>query len=364
MTVANSTFRGRPVLVALVVALSTITFAQKLPTATRVWSVGPIVKPEPAREIEFGRKGARLSDRSTDSQTGSIFAATRSVLFSGNRIIVGARTGPTIPQVYKLFSLDSKTGEVRDSREFSNFGVRAIFATNDDHFIVSGSTILRLTPDLKDDGRLDIDANPHRYVQVENASPDGSTLGNATSPGFELIDTHTLKATEITAEGAVDTSLNDSGFVTDNMHWIGDYPRDFGFVTYVDAKGKHLLYHGKCGGRPQFLTNNLILEPGCKQPLILDTVGNLARTLPMHGKFSFGGVSQNGSRFALQVASFDAQHSLKQERFVIYSIKTWEPIAEVSPDEPAEEQSWSAFSPDGSLFVVGSPLKLTLYRLP
>ena len=29
-----------------------------------------------------------------------------------------------------------------------------------------------------------------------------------------------------------------------------------------------------------------------------------------------------------------------------------------------EAQSWTAFSPDGSLFVVGSPLKLTPYRLP
>jgi hypothetical protein len=28
------------------------------------------------------------------------------------------------------------------------------------------------------------------------------------------------------------------------------------------------------------------------------------------------------------------------------------------------KQSWTAFSPDGSMFVVGSPLKLTLFRLP
>jgi hypothetical protein len=45
-------------------------------------------------------------------------------------------------------------------------------------------------------------------------------------------------------------------------------------------------------------------------------------------------------------------------------METGEPITEVKPDEIAEEQSWTAFSPDGSLFVVGSPLKLTLYRLP
>lgn len=39
-------------------------------------------------------------------------------------------------------------------------------------------------------------------------------------------------------------------------------------------------------------------------------------------------------------------------------------LAVVFPDEQAEEQSWTAFSPDGDLFAVGSPLKLTLYRLP
>ena len=56
-------------------------------------------------------------------------------------------------------------------------------------------------------------------------------------------------------------------------------------------------------------------------------------------------------------------HSIKQERFIVYSAETWEPVAEVTPDEVAEEQSWTAFSPDGSMLVVGSPLKLTLYRL-
>jgi hypothetical protein len=52
------------------------------------------------------------------------------------------------------------------------------------------------------------------------------------------------------------------------------------------------------------------------------------------------------------------------ERFVIYSAKTWKLVTEVHPDELAEEQSWTALSPDGSMFVVGSPLKLTLYHLP
>ena len=152
--------------------------------------------------------------------------------------------------------------------------------------------------------------------------------------------------------------------MTDNIHWTRDYPKDLSFVTYVDAVGEHLLYHGECGGRPQFLSSDLILEPGCKNPLIIDTVGKIVRTLSVKGDFSFAGVSQNGKRLALQIASFSSSHTIKQERFVIYSLDTGEPLTEVKPEELAEEQSWTAFSPDGSMFVVGSPLKLTLYRLP
>ena len=79
-----------------------------------------------------------------------------------------------------------------------------------------------------------------------------STLGNATSPGFELVDSQTLKAAGLTIDPAVDTSVSSKGFVTDNVHWTGDYPKDIGFVTYTDATGQHLLYHGKCGGSRSF----------------------------------------------------------------------------------------------------------------
>jgi hypothetical protein len=113
-----------------------------------------------------------------------------------------------------------------------------------------------------------------------------------------------------------------------------------------------------------FLTDTLILEPGCKTgPIILDTNGQVIKTIGVNGNFSFAGVSQNGKRFALQLTGSRSDGSLKKERFVIYSVETWEPLAEVSPDQVAEGQSWTAFSPGGSMFVVGSPLKLVLYRL-
>ena len=267
-------------------------------------------------------------------------------------------------QVFQLLSLDTDTGEVKDTREIPAFASLALFATNDAHVIAAGRSVLRLTPDLKDDGSFDYHATGHRFGNVENVSPNGTTLGNAIRPGFELLDTRTFKATELTPSPAVDTSVSTKGFVTDNAHWIRDYPEDLSFVTYTDAGGQHLLYHGKCGGRPQFLTDDLVFEPGCKNPLILDTRGNMVRAIALKGAFSYAGVSQNGKRFALQIASYSGTHSLKHERFAIYAVDTWEPIVVVTPDELAEEQSWTAFSPDGSMFVVGSPLKLTLYRLP
>lgn len=262
--------------------------------------------------------------------------------------------GAAVPaDVYELLSLDTRTGEVKSDREVMAFGSLPVFATRDGHVVVAGRKLLRLTPDLKDDLSFDYRGN------VDNISPDGGTLGEMTSPGYKLIDTLTLKATELTSAPAVDTSVGDQGFVTDNIHWVGKFPKDLGFVTYVDATGEHLIYHGRCGGRPQFLTNDLVLEPGCKKPLIISTHGEVVRTLTVEGGFSFAGVAQNGNRFALQIT-----HTKKREQFTIYSVETGEPITGVASDMPAEGQSWTAFSPDGSLFVVGSPLKLTLYRLP
>jgi hypothetical protein len=356
----------------LLAAFSWHLAAQKLPEPTKLWTVGPLTKPVTVGGVSFGPGGAQFSGLHEDTQTQSIYAATRSMAFAGDRIVLASRTGArqiegaAVPaSVYRLLSLDAQTGEVKDTREILAFGSLGLFAANDAHLIVAGRSVMRLTPDLKDDGVFDYAANGHKSGSVENISPDGSTLGNATSPGFELIDTRTLKPTEITKSGAVGTSVNDRGFVTDNVKWVRDYPKDSGFVTYTDASDEHLLYHGDCAGRPQFLTNALILEPGCKSPPILDTHGNVVRTLAVKGYYSFAGVSQNGKRFALQFATFSSEtHSLKKESFVIYSVETGEPLTAVTPPEKADEQSWTAFSPDGTLFVVGSPMKLALYRLP
>jgi hypothetical protein len=239
-----------------------------------------------------------------------------------------------------------------------------VFATNDAHVIVSGRSVMRLTPDLKDAGSFDYHARGHKSGNVESISPDGSTLGNATSPGFELIDSHTLKATTLTEQPIVITGVSSKAVVSDSPWWIKDYPEAKSFVTLTDEKGQHLIFHGDCGGRPVFLNDNRVLTSACNIARILDTHGNVLKEISLHDPVSFAGVSQNGERFALQVVTYSSDHSIERERFVIYSVDRVESIAEAASAQLPEAQSWTAFSPDGTLFVVGSPLKLTLYRLP
>jgi WD40 repeat protein len=346
-------------------------FAQELPKPTRLWSVGPLTKSEPVMGITFGPGGATTTGPHVDTQTSSIFAATRSVVFAGDRIVIASKIGmrriggaQNPAEIYHLISLDTQTGQVKDTREIPAFGSLKVFAANDAHVIVAGHSVMRLTPDLKDAGSFDYDARGHKFGSVENISPDGSTLANATSPGLELIDADTLKAETFTDQPILPTSVSSKAVVSDSPWWIKDYPKEKSFVTLTDEKGQHLIFHGDCGGRPVFLRDDRVLTASCKIARILDIQGNILKTITLHDPVSFAGVSQNGKRFALQVASFSDTYSIKHERFVVYSVDTGEPVAEVMPEKPGEEQSWTALSPDGSMIVVGSPLKLTLYRLP
>ena len=350
----------------LLAAWTTLVFAEKVPQATRVWSVGPLTDSESVMGIAVGSGGATVSGPHPDSQTDSVFNATRSVVFAGDRIVLASRVGHKtveggrgMENVYQLLSLDAATGRVKNTREMTAMGSLWVFATDDNHVIVSGRKVLRLTPDLEEDGVFDYHATGHKRGRAHQISPDGSVLGNETSPGFEFVDARTLKVTPLTDKPAVVSSVGRKGYVTDNILWAGDSPKERAFITFIDAAGKHLLHKGECGERPQFLTDDLVLGQGCKDPFLVDIRGTLVRTLSVKGEATYAGVSQDGRRFALQL-----RRSARQERFVIYSIGTGQPVTEVEPEEPAEGQSWTAFSSDGTMFVVGSPLKLTLYRLP
>jgi hypothetical protein len=351
--------------------VATMVCGQTLPQSQRLWSIGPITIPDSGPApigITFGPGGARITGPEANPQTRSIFSATRSVVFAGDRIVLAVMGGmrriegaQNPASVYRVFSLDAKTGLVKDSKEYLAFGSLALFATDDAHVIVAARKLERLTPDLKTEGTFEY----AKFGRVQDVSPDGTTLGEETSPGFSLIDSHTLEAKVLTPAPAVSTSSSTKSFVTDNIHWIRDYPKDKSFITLIDASGEHLIFHGDCGGRPRFLRDDRVLTATCKIARILNTQGDVLKTITAKEPVSFAGVSKDGRRFALQLASFEGEaHSVKKERFVIYSVETGEPVTELLPDVLPEEQSWAAFSPDGTMFVAGSPLKLTLYRLP
>lgn len=207
------TIRSYPLCVILLLIVPVrFYFAQTIPPATRLWSAGPLTRLQPVAGIAFGSQGARLSGPHGDPRTASIFSATRSIAFAGDRIVLASLfrmqnvDGGKVPvQLYELLSLDVKNGEVKNSRTIPTFSPLVTFGAHDAHIIVAGCTLLRLTPDLEDDSSFDCQGS------VENISPDGTTLGNATRPGFELIDTKTLKATRLVPEAAMDTSFSSKG---------------------------------------------------------------------------------------------------------------------------------------------------------
>jgi len=77
----------------LLLASAAMGFAQKLPQPTRMWSVGPLTKSDPVMGIAFGTGGATITGPRVDTQTGSIFAATRSLVFAGDRIALASKVG-------------------------------------------------------------------------------------------------------------------------------------------------------------------------------------------------------------------------------------------------------------------------------
>jgi hypothetical protein len=96
---------------------------------------------EHRRDVPSGDRPIQL----VAGRTNPDIAATRSVVFAGDRIVLASRVGmhkvenAQVPvEVYQLLSLDRQTGKIRDSREFLAFNSLKVFATNDEHVVVSG----------------------------------------------------------------------------------------------------------------------------------------------------------------------------------------------------------------------------------
>jgi hypothetical protein len=329
-----------------------LVFAQKTPPEPRmVWSV----------VLQKGTWQAM--------NTGSEFAATREVAFAGDRVAVVFDAGSAPPQGkqpmshYRVLSLDKNTGAVRNQAEFiGHWGaLPVLLGTSSSQLILGARTLQWLSPNLETAGRV---FSPD-HGRIDMISPDRSTLAWETSPGTTLMDANSFKPVATLSQSAP-TSVSRQAVLTNNDSWPTRYPGDSAFITRTDAIGSTLIFHGACGGRPEFLTSDRILSVGCGWIRILDNDGRVvvARRDP-EGAYSFAGVSQNGARFALQASDARGDPpSLLYERFYIYDVNSAAPVASIPVSDLPERQSWTAFSPDGRFIAVGNPNRLNLYELP
>ena len=311
-----------------------------------------------------------LSQNPVYSDTSSDFAASRRVVIVSDRVVVLIDLGSTTYVAgrpkgnYRLLSLDLSSGAVLNQQDLSDFRAPDLYATDDDHVIIGEFSLRRLNPDLTPTVEQFTETGHGRTIQI---SPDGRTLAHETAPGTELLDSHTLRPTGIRLTESVPTAVSANAVLTDNVHWIGQYPKDLTFVTLTDEVGQHLVFHGQCSGRPAFLDDKRILITGCGIVRILDPSGHTLGETELPSKNGdFAGVSRDGSRFVIQnsESSWGDPPRIRSERFTIYDSFKVQPIAVVNSKALPERRSWTAFSKDGHLFIAGIPGNLRLYRIP
>lgn len=300
--------------------------------------------------------------------TGSDFAATRQLIITGNRVLavfdageIGYQ-GKTPMSKYRLLSLDKKIGVLLNQREFTATWAASpfLFATKNGHVILANGNLELLNSDLSSTGRW------FRFDRgrVDHISADGTTLAWETFPGTVLLDADTFAKLGVLPE-SVPMSISRVAALTNNVSSPEKYPNQQ-FVTRTNAAGSAFIFHDPCLGNPQFLSNSRILVVGCGQIEILDDQGRaVAQHADLENAYNFAGVSQSGTRFALQASDeFGDPSVLIYERFYIYDAITAAPIATIPITDLPERQSWSAFSPDGHYFAVGNPNRVSLYQLP
>lgn len=300
--------------------------------------------------------------------TGSDFAATRQVVIAGNRVIAvfdagsAGYRGKEPMSSYRVLSLDRGTGKLENQIEFTGpwGGMPYLFLTADDHIVFGNGELRVLNPDLTPTGAT-FSPDHGRVVEI---SADGTTLAWETDPGTTLLDARTLKIIR-TLPASAPTSISREAALNDNISMPQRFPNQQ-LIMMTDARGSGVIYHGSCASRPEFLTAGRVLLDGCGRIRILDGSGSTVAERPdEEGAYSFAGVSQNGSRFALEARDEHGDPSeLIYERFYIYDGKTAASLATIPVADLPERQSWSAFSADGHLFAVGNPNQLVLYEIP
>lgn len=264
---------------------------------------------------------------------------------------------------YRVLSLDLGTGKLKNQMAFTGLwgNMPRLFLTADGHVIFDNNSNLSvLNPDLKATG---VTFSPD-HGSVDEISSDGTTLAWETYPGTTLLDARTLKSVG-TLPASAPTSISREAALNDNVSMPRRFPNQL-LIMMTGTRGSDVIYHGSCASRPEFLAADRVLLDGCGRIRILDGSGSTVVERPdQEGAYGFAGVSQNGSRFALEARDEHGDPSeLIYERFYIYDGKTAAPLATIPVADLPERQSWSAFSADGRLFAVGNPNQLDLYEIP
>jgi len=240
-----------------------------------------------------------------------------------------------------------------------------LFSTNAGRVILITRQVQVLTPDLVSTGY----SFPFPHGNVAGMSPDGTTLALWTGPGkTTLVDAHSFKP-GVTLDMAAPLSVSSSAALDTNTIWKGNYPSLTVFVTRTDVTGSKLIFHDGCTSGAYYLSPDRILANGCeavKTLRVIDDEGKIVVSRDnAEGAYTFAGVSEAGTRFAMQAYDeLGDPSSLIFERFFIYDARTATPLASVRVDDLPERQSWTAFSPDGRFFAVGNPNRVSLYEVP
>jgi len=338
--------------------------AVKTPAAELVWSVN----------LEKGAPEVPGMDVPRNAQRSAVIAGDRvvAVYSIGAEVSRGGRPVDT----YRMVSLDLGTGAVKGEKKLELHSFPYLFATGDDHVLLGRSSLTRYNPDLTESGE--------RFVEpgqgwISCISPDGNTLarwtvggrgtgdGGTSDRGTELISATTLTWTSGLIRGAEPSSVSGAVLLTDDPFWARQFPGDASFVTLVDRGRPRLLYRGNCGGRPEFLSGEKILSIACGKAKVMDTAGRALKEITLdapHGRF--GGVSRDGSRFAIETSGYPPNDPAygATEMITVYDGTSFEAVTTVQLDRDSDTRPWTAFASDGHLFLSGSANRLSLYRIP
>jgi hypothetical protein len=326
--------------------------AQKIPSAQLLWSV------------VLDQKASELLPTEAEN------ASLRSAVLAGDRVVVVYEASSEISRggrplrTFRILSLEQKSGGVKDRKEIQGQSLPFLFATDDDHIVLAQPSLTRLNPDLTESGEHYAETGQGRTTMI---SPDGSMLAHLTGNGTELLSATSLSLIGVRIKGTEPSAVGKRSILSGDAQWASQFPQDLSFVSRVDEREPRLLFHGKCGGKPVYLSEGKILFIGCGKANVIDISGNVLKQIPLGATFGgFAGVSRDGSRFAiLSTDSLIGDPNFNSaELFTIYNSETYEPVATVQPEKKQDARSWSAFSGDGKLFVCGSAKKLNLYKIP